>query len=113
MHNSELLKQLGAFEKVTRPLDLGTYADKYAGHLMQCWVNPPALLDEYLGEASEETFDLARRRRAVSILFEIPIAEVNALDDQFMLHLFVEGTRLYREYHDALRKNSSGDSARI
>lgn len=113
MNNSELLKQLGAFEKETLPLDLGTYADKYAGQVVRCWVNPPSLLDEYLTEESDDKSDLDRRRRAVSILFEIPLADVNALDDQLMLHLFVEGSRLYREYHDELRKNSSGDSAPI
>lgn len=112
MNNSALLKHIGAFEKQTRPLDLAGYADAYVGQTLECWVNPPALLDEYLGEASGEV-DLGRRRRAVSILFEIPFAEICALDDRLMLFLFVEGTRLYREYHDALLKNSAGDFARI
>lgn len=113
MNNFEILKQIGALDKETRTVDLGGYADKYAGQSLQCWVNPPALLEEYLHEEENNNIDVVRRRKAVAILFELPLEQVAALDDQLMLFLFVEGTKQYGEFHDALRKNSNGDSGPI
>ena len=106
MNNLDILKQAGAFDKEMRAVDLAGYADKYAGQTLQCWVNPPALLEEYLDEDEVNSVDVARRRKAVSILFELPLEHVSALDDQLMLWLFVRGTELYRDYHDELLKKT-------
>ena len=104
MNNRDKLATLVKPE--TRALDLGLYADAYAGQTLDVQVNVPGVLEAIYGRA-EGARDYAAERAVVAALFDLPAETVATLDDTFLMWLFVEGTRIYTEYHAALKKKSS------
>lgn len=105
MNNLDVLKAAGVLEKQTRPLDMGEYASRYAGQMLQVWVNPPAVLEDFLNaEDKDAIYNLPKWRRVVGILFEFPSDVVQTMDDDLVLWLFAEGYRVYQEFHDELKK---------
>lgn len=105
MNNLELLQQSGVLAKQFKPLDFGGYVAECAGQNFQVWVNPPGVFDDYVN--ASETRDMDRWRRIVSILFEIPLVEVNGMDDELVSWLFTEGISRYQEFHTELKKTSA------
>ncbi len=109
--NLDILQEIGALVKETREIKLEEYSPNYKGKVLHCWVNAPGVLDELLLRA-ETRRDYDDYRAVVSILFEIPLETVKKLDDDFMLWLFGEGSKQYKEFHDFLRKSSPDGSER-
>jgi|GEM_PF-6654313 len=110
MDNLEILKQTGLLEKQTRPLDVGGYAPQFAGQVLQVWVNPPALYDDFVNASADHGGrDMDKWRRVVSILFEMPLEAVQAMDDDLVTWLFTNGYRVYDEYHEELKKTSAAN----
>ncbi|HZQ08604.1 MAG TPA: hypothetical protein VFD70_18625 [Anaerolineae bacterium] len=105
--NLETIQQLAV--KVTRPVDLGEYADDYAGKQLQVWVNCPGVVEESFKDHDDETFYPAARR-SVAMLYELPLELVETLDDGFVFFLYIKGTDLYGEYHKSLKKKSAEPS---
>lgn len=100
-----------ALTRVYQPLDLGDYADEWQGRTLQVWVNAPAMIEEATRTRDEAASILPSSRRAVSVLFELPLERVAEMDDTLVLWLFNEGNRLYSAYHAALKKKSATPSA--
>ena len=92
------------YKPATVPLDLGGYADAYAGETLNVNVTAPGVIEH---NARVEKNDFDSYRASVSVLFDLPAETVATLDDNFLMWLFVEGTRVYAEYHNALKKKSS------
>ena len=101
MSNLDLITPLLARE--TRPLDLGGYADAYAGNLLQVNVNAPGVV-ELAAKVDRNVNDLSVVRATIGALFDLPMDKVSQLDDSFVIWLYSEGLRIYTEYHDALKK---------
>ena len=100
--NQTLIASLLARE--TRPLDLGGYADAYAGQILSVNVNAPGIIE---ATASIEKNDFAAYRAVVAALYDLPAEVVAQMDDHFLVWLFAEGTRVYTEFHADLKKKSS------
>ena len=85
----------------TRPLDLGGYADAYAGQLLTVNVNAPGII---AATAKIERNDFDAYRAVVAALFDLPAEAVAQMDDHLLVWLFAEGTRVYTEFHADLKK---------
>ncbi len=96
--------------KEYRELDFGEYAEHYRGQKLSVWVNAPAVIEEIMTRARDDNSNYDAFRASVAILFELPLEKVQHMDDVLMLWLFGEGTKAYNEFHEDLRKNSSGGS---
>jgi len=125
MSNQDVLTRFAA--KELRDLDLSQYGSKYQGQVLKIWVNCPAIIQAQLGgraysvtegtdaqgqvqreiQYAEEPPDreFARKRKTAGLLYEMAPDFVDKLDDNLVEFLWTEGVRMYREYHEELRKN--------
>lgn len=114
-------------QKVTREIDAGEFSPQRAGQKLLVWVNPPGIVETLFGNRPariEQTTDengkpkseffyepenaqqqYARRRRAVAILFGMPLEQIERVDDSTINWLFNAGYDAYLTYQEELRAN--------